>query len=263
MQLIIHKLEQTIIKYVFPSLCFCIFLTSTKAIANDLNIISINAKNESLATIFFEIESQSQFKFFYKNEEIDVDQKITLSLENVAIESLLLKLFEGRAIKYKIKKNKIILKKDSNVVYTIKGQILDKYTGKPIDNVYLVPDKNIINTSNINKGVFEIAFNALPINLTISHINYGKHQINIDQLSDFTISLPPILNVLETVFLASGDKQKKLNEMNTLLKSTNAFNGGQIVIITPTKSGQFSNVNYFWDKEKKEFTILAEVERKQ
>ena len=258
--LVVQKIKKDKLRSILLCMCFNLFF-----ISNILgsNTISINAENESLVTIFYEIESQSSYRFFYKNNEIDLDQKITLVIESIVIESLLSKLFEGRAINYKIRENRIILKKDKNVLYTIKGLLLDKDTREPIINSHLSLDGYENGSVTSKDGFFEVTFNTLPIHLNLSHINYGNHIIQINQLSEVTIAIPSKVNQLETVSLTSNKKDEEVHKMDKLLKRKKAFNGGNIVIITPTKDAQFSEIQYHWDKKRKEFTILTQVEKKQ
>ena len=73
--------------------------------------LTINKTNASLATLFKEIERNSEFHFFYDENEIDDSQNTSVLVNNLDIEEVLSLMFKDLDIIYETINRSIILKK--------------------------------------------------------------------------------------------------------------------------------------------------------
>src|SRR3569833_2916337 len=72
--------------------------------------ISVQAKNEKLASILEKIEKQSSLVFVYANDEVNTTQRVTVSIKDKIIGEALTDLLAPLNISYEMLNDKIILK---------------------------------------------------------------------------------------------------------------------------------------------------------
>lgn len=71
--------------------------------------LSLNIENAGLKEIFRQIESQSEFSFFYKDENIDPDRRFSVKLNNVLVTEILDNLFRTEKLTYTISGKIIVI----------------------------------------------------------------------------------------------------------------------------------------------------------
>lgn len=71
--------------------------------------ISISAKDRTVSEVLPEIEKQGNFKFFYSSELPDLDTKVSVSVSDKDIRTVLDNLFSGLRIAYDIKSPKLVV----------------------------------------------------------------------------------------------------------------------------------------------------------
>jgi TonB-linked SusC/RagA family outer membrane protein len=84
----------------------CVFAGNSYSQSKKINL---SIKSATVKEVLSAIEDQSEFKFMYSGEVIDVNREVTLSLENVKIEDALKSLFAGTEVNYAIKDRIIVL----------------------------------------------------------------------------------------------------------------------------------------------------------
>ena len=70
---------------------------------------SFNFQNKQVLEVLKEIEEQSEFRFFYQREQVDVTRKIDLKVIEKNIEVVLAELFKDQGISYKVLQDNLIL----------------------------------------------------------------------------------------------------------------------------------------------------------
>ena len=104
--------------------------------------VSLNAQNETVQTVLNEIEEQSDFSFFFNVRHIDLDRRVSLSVEESDVFNVLDKIFAGTDVTYKVLDRKIILTKAEGKAsqqngHTVTGKVVDK-NGEPIIGANIV-----------------------------------------------------------------------------------------------------------------------------
>lgn len=67
--------------------------------------ISLNKSNVSMHTIMQEVEGQSDYTFFYNDNQIKLDKKVSVKAQNATIEQVLAQMFKNSGYTYKIVNN--------------------------------------------------------------------------------------------------------------------------------------------------------------
>ena len=72
-------------------------------------LISIDVRNQRVEDILKEIEEQSDFDFFFNNKHVDLNRRVSISVDRSNIFSVLKEVFAGTNVRYSVLDKKIIL----------------------------------------------------------------------------------------------------------------------------------------------------------
>jgi len=93
-------------------------------------IINMNLENQPLSKVLSKIEQQTEYKFFYLKNEIQINSTTTIKAENEPLNKVLEKLAIQHNLVFKRINNQIAVKrikkeKDNNIKGRIKGAVID------------------------------------------------------------------------------------------------------------------------------------------
>jgi TonB-linked SusC/RagA family outer membrane protein len=187
--------------------------------------LSLEIHNQSIKEVLFRIESLSEFRFVYENEQINLDRKVSIRVKKQTVETILNQLLSGENVKYEITESKTILLypaekpgteeggKDASVSAqqkrTVTGTVTDE-KGDPVIGANVVEKGSVNGTVTDVDGNFSL---TVPDNavLQISYIGYLSQEIAIENQNHIRIILPEDLKTLEEVVVVGYGTQKKIN----------------------------------------------------
>jgi iron complex outermembrane receptor protein len=153
------------------------------------NSIELDLKNVTLNEIMLEIKQQTDYKFFFRSEDLNLKERKSIKAEKESIETVLEKLFKNSNIRYKIIGKQIVLNK-----------VIDNTTGKAAQVREV-------------KGIVKDAQN-LPLagaNVLVKGTRKGT-QTDFD--GNFTIELPEGKNTLVVSFIGFNPKEVDVTDTN-------------------------------------------------
>ena len=182
--------------------------------------LSLNLKNKTIKQVFTEIEKNSEFIFFYQDDIIDVNRRVTVNTDNGTIEQILGQILTVTDNTYFISDRSIyIIKKvpdnivDEDIVQqqkrTIIGTITDK-EGEAIIGANIVEKGTRNGTITDVGGRFSLNVENDAV-LHISYIGYLAQEINTAGRTSFNIILQEGTQALEEVVVVGYGTQKKVN----------------------------------------------------
>lgn len=71
--------------------------------------LSLDLKGTSIKEVLQQIENQSEYRFIYENEKVNLDTKVSIRVKDELVENILKKLFKKDGINYSITENNLIL----------------------------------------------------------------------------------------------------------------------------------------------------------
>jgi len=71
--------------------------------------LSLNMQGNSIKEVLQQIEAQSEYRFIYENEKVNLDTKVSIRVTDEVVEKILKQLFEKDGINYSITDNNLIL----------------------------------------------------------------------------------------------------------------------------------------------------------
>ncbi|MFL1896608.1 TonB-dependent receptor domain-containing protein [Aquimarina sp. 2-A2] len=171
--------------------------------------INLRFDNTPITSIIAEIKEQTQYKFFYINEEIDLQQRISIQVEQEALENVLPLLFKNTNITYAILGKQVVLKKyvqnkeDDEVYREIKGLVLDPYNNPlPGANVQIQgTTKGVITDFD---GRFAIEVPEKDAILLVSYLGFETAKVDVTGQDEVTIQLKHAAAQLDDVILVGS-----------------------------------------------------------
>jgi len=199
-------------------LLIVLVMSSAELYANGQKKLNLVLKNASIEEVFNAIEKQSEYRFLYKTDLVDIDKKVTINQRNAEIETVLKEVFAGTNIYFSLKEGDLVVvtptaariegenQQDEKVV---KGKVVDE-KGEPLPGVAVfLKEDNMVGTITDFEGHYElkapataqvIVFSFIGMNTT--EVTYsGQPSIDITMLSSYE-------EMDEVVVVAYGTQQK-------------------------------------------------------
>lgn len=196
-----------------------IFCASANVSYSQVAEISLDLSNVTLKQALDEVKQQSEYSFWYRDKEINLNKKVSVRLNKQNINVVLDNLLAGQGLAYMIDEKHIIIYKKTED--TVPGEILQqikRITGKVVDHKgETVIGANILVKHSDNNGtVTDIDGNFsldVPENavIQVSYIGYVEQEIKVGNQSTLKIVLQEDTRTLDEVVVVGYGTQKKVN----------------------------------------------------
>ncbi len=227
--------------------------------------ISLNLKEVNYLRVFEEIESKTDFNFFYKTEDIDKNKKISIRVKNRKVETILEDMFQNTGISFVLLNKQIVLQKqhfnsetDKNDVkkttkdvdipaqiekIIIKGKITDE-NGDPLPGASVAVKGKNIGVSTDIEGAFSLTVLDGSTTLVISFVGYKTLEVEIGGRQFLDIQLETdIASLSEVVVIGYGTvKKEDLTGSVGVVKMENIINQAPTVNLDYALQGQIAGV---------------------
>lgn len=177
----------------------------------------LNLKNATIREAIESIKSQSEFSFSLDVKDLNLDEKVSVSLANKSIDEVLAVLFNGRNVRYEINDRHIVITRAGKVgpesvmqqTKRITGRVMDP-NSEPVIGANVVVDGTTIGTVTDVDGNFTL---DIPegATLKISYIGYIEQNIPVGNKSVVSVILKEDSQALDEVVVVGFGTQKKLN----------------------------------------------------
>ncbi|MBE0653109.1 MAG: carboxypeptidase-like regulatory domain-containing protein, partial [Bacteroidales bacterium] len=210
------------ISFICPALAFSASSYSQEA------RISLKLSNVRVSEVLKTIEEQSEFVFFYQDQQIDLNRKVSISIENENINRTLDQLLKGTDNVYKILDRQIIIGKSRKDIRKITDDALKvlnqsflQPTKRQIKGIVrdekgdLVPGANVlvkgmnIGTITDLKGEFSLDVPIEAKFLIVSFVGYQPQELSIENINYLTVNLRVDISQLEEVAVTAQAKGQK------------------------------------------------------
>ncbi|EOS19585.1 SusC/RagA family TonB-linked outer membrane protein [Parabacteroides goldsteinii dnLKV18] len=201
----------------FSILFFFLSIWGATAASSYSQVTKLNLDmNGTVLEVIKAIESQSEFTFVYKQNEINLDEKVSIDLENKTISEILDVLLRNKSLGYEIMDRHIALFKktgiqqDSKKVVT--GRIIDDFGEPVIGANVLVKNEEGVGTTTDMDGKFTLDLEGYkdPV-LVISFIGYSSQEVVVGKKRTLNITLKEDSKALEEVIVVGYGKNSKRN----------------------------------------------------
>ncbi|MEG1749313.1 MAG: TonB-dependent receptor [Tannerellaceae bacterium] len=179
--------------------------------------LTLNLRNATIREAIETIKSQSEFSFSVDVKDLNLDEKVSVSLDNKSIDEVLAILFNGKNLHYVINDRHIVVTRASQLASNVAQQQTKKISGTVVDasgeaviGVNVVVKGTTVGTITDMDGRFVL---DVPANATlvVTYIGYVPQNIVVGNKSVLTITLKEDSQALDEVVVVGFGTQKKLN----------------------------------------------------
>ena len=173
-------------KLTFFMMVVCLMEVSA-SVYSQATKFSFNVQGKQVVDVLKEIETQSDFRFFYQREQIDVTQKVDLKVTEGTVEKVLEELFRGQDVTCQVLKDNLIVITPRGVDFnrpgmvqqqrTISGRVTDS-SGAPLPGVSVVIKGTITGTITNAEGKYTFANAPSNVTLVFSFVGMRSQEIS-------------------------------------------------------------------------------------
>lgn len=201
----------------FSILFFFLSFWGATAASSYSQVTKLNLEvNGTVLEVLKAIESQSEFTFVYKQNEIKLDDNVSIDLQNKTISEVLDVLLHDKSLAYKITDRHIVLFKKGEIhqesTTVVTGRIIDEFGEPVIGANVLVKNEEGIGTTTDMDGKFTLDLEGYkePV-LVISFIGYTSQEVVVGKKRTLNIILKEDSKALEEVVVIGYGKNSKRN----------------------------------------------------
>ncbi len=177
---------------------------------------TFEVNNKTVVDVLNLIEQQSEYRFFYQNEQIDINRKVALSVEDRTVEEILTELFENKDVTFKIQDKLIVLKsKTEDILFgnqpleKVSGNVTDS-SGQPLPGVAIVIKGTTTGTITDFDGNFTLANVSRDATLIFSFVGMKTQEIVVSGQSKINVTLEDdAIGIEEVVAIGYGVRKKE------------------------------------------------------
>jgi TonB-linked SusC/RagA family outer membrane protein len=169
----------------------------------------------TIADVLQAIQDQSEFKFFYNDQLVDVSRKVTVTARKKDIWHVLDQILPQAGITYRVVGKQVALfntkgNKALQQQLVVSGVVTDE-KGDPLPGVNIV-EKGTTNGSITNtSGEYQIQVSAPNVTLVFSYVGYQTKEVAVDGQKNIDVVLKEDILGLEQVVVVGYGTQKKVN----------------------------------------------------
>jgi TonB-dependent receptor len=172
--------------------------------------ITLNIQNVTVKEALEALKKTGGYSYWFDANDLNISQKVSINVVNKTIDEVLVLLFKGQNVEYKIKDGHIVISKSvkkeipiqkKNELKKISGVVLDEKGLPVIGASVIIPGTTIGVATDINgRFTLEAPTNA---KLRISYLGYNTKEELLNAESDLEIKLEPTPQALKEVFVTA------------------------------------------------------------
>lgn len=204
---------------------FVVFtLQVTATVYSQNKKLSLNMQENTIKEVLQQIEAQSEYRFIYENEKVNLDTKVSIRVTDEVVEKILKQLFEKDGINYSITDNNLILINPSDKQLknlgqgfvnsqqqkSVSGKVTDS-SGGTLPGVSVVVKGTTTGSITDANGNYSLA--NVPANATLQFSFVGMKTLEVAVSGKSTINVSMLeesIGIEEVVAVGYG-VQKKVN----------------------------------------------------
>jgi CarboxypepD_reg-like domain/Secretin and TonB N terminus short domain/TonB-dependent Receptor Plug Domain len=200
-----------IMKLTIFFLLVCILSVAAKGYSQTARM-DLSLQNASIQELFFEIEKQSEFNFFYKDDQIDLNRSVSIEAKNSLVEEVLNNAFANAELAYTIVDKVIVITpKEVQQGIQVTGIVKSASTGETLPGVSIAIRGTLTGVISNASGNFSISADNNDAILVFSYIGYITQEIAVGDQRIIEVMLQEDVFGLEEVVVVGYGTQKKIN----------------------------------------------------
>ena len=182
--------------------------------------LSVSMSNSTLREVLKTIEKSSQFVFFYLDDAVNLERKVSIDSKNKNIEEILSELFEGTSCTYRISDRQIFISgkapastEQQQNKRKISGRVTD-IKGEPLMGVNVTVDGDANGSITNMDGLYEIFVTKKSVVLKFTYIGFKTSEIRTNASTNiYDVTLEEQVNELEETVIVGYGTQRKISNI--------------------------------------------------
>ncbi len=218
--------------------------------------VTISLKNVSLERVLNRIETLTDFKFIYRDDDIDYNKRVTVNAHKKSLKKVLDGLFLGMNINYSVFDKQIVLKPVKHVAqpsatkatkqtkFEVSGMVTDAL-GLPLPGANII-EKGLANGSTADfDGKFTLRVLNENATLVVSFLGYITKEIPVNGQSNIQVALKENLSELDEVVIVGFGRQKKETVVGSITqaKGEELLRTGNVATVSEALTGIMPGVS--------------------
>jgi TonB-linked SusC/RagA family outer membrane protein len=172
--------------------------------------LTIESKNKTVKEVLRNIESQSEFRFFYNEDFVNMKRRVDFNIKNQTIFEIMDHLFDPSKISYKIAENNliVIIPDASQQPQAVTGKVTSAQ-GEPIPGVTVMIKGTTTGTVTDIDGNYRISAQSSSDILVFSFVGLLTQEVEVGELSTINVTMmEDNIGVDEVVVVGYGSQRK-------------------------------------------------------
>ncbi|MBL7966290.1 MAG: TonB-dependent receptor [Prolixibacteraceae bacterium] len=208
--------------------CFLLAVFGVQASSYSQNTrFNFKYKNTSIKQILDDIKSQSEFEFFYSNDDFNTSEKVDLKVSNATVEEVLNKIVNPTALKYSVIDKTVVISNvrtkelnGSQQEKSVHGIVKDA-SGAPIPGVSVVVKGTTRGSLSDQDGNYSITGVSNGTILQFSFVGMNTKEVSVGNQSVVNVTLEEnTIGIEEVVAIGYGAQKKR--DISTAISSVSS-----------------------------------------
>jgi len=210
-----------IMKLTFLFLFACLLQVSATVYSQNTKF-TFDVKNKRVVDILRDIEDQSEFRFFYQREQVNVERKIDLEMTDQTVENILTHIFSDEGIEFQVRNDNLILLKPAGLTFgtieflaengqqqrTVSGKVTDT-NNQPLPGVTVVIKGTTQGTVTNSDGDYTLTNIPEDATLVFSFVGMLTQEVVVGNQTNINVTLvPDVIGIEEVVAIGYGTVRK-------------------------------------------------------
>ncbi|MBD3590834.1 TonB-dependent receptor [Bacteroides sp. GM023] len=187
---------------------------------SQLKTLSVSVNNTTLREVLHTIEKSSQFVFFYLDDAVNLDRKVSIDSKDKKIEEILSELFEGTSYTYRISDRQVFISGRAAAPTSqqqnkrkITGRVID-IKGEPLIGVNVTVDGDTNGSITNMDGLYELFVDKKSILIKFTYIGFKTSEIRTNASTNiYDVTLEEQVNELEETVIVGYGTQRKISNI--------------------------------------------------
>ncbi len=192
----------------------CLMQVSATAYSQSTKF-SFSAENKQVADVLRFIEETSEFRFFYQNEQVDVERRVSVNVNNLTVEQILDQVFADQDVNYKVLEDNLIFLKPAteNNLYaqqqnTISGIVTDE-SNQPLPGVTILIKETTKGTVTAADGTYSLTDVTGDPVLVFSFVGMKTQEVAVGDKKTINVILKSDETDIDEVLVVGYTVRKK------------------------------------------------------
>lgn len=202
-------------------LLICVFTINALAgPASAQEKISLSIQNVPLKKAFKLIESQTSFRFVYKDEDLSVNQNVSVKIKSQELDEVMKQLLQKTTLSYKLMGADLVViamqpvegvaGNIKSAAFRVSGKVVSG-TNQPLARVAVLEKNTTNGTTTADDGSFTLNVASEQSVLVLSFVGYKFQEVPVNGRANLAISMLEEIKELNDVVVVGYGTQRKAN----------------------------------------------------